>query len=234
VYEKERASRIEGRDTDQHNRHCQPTRSSRFYVWGLDPSPHPVQGQARSFIHYSPPPSRFRSLIVSVHTAPSVIHSIRHRSLLTAPTTGPVFLCHLLGSSSVYQQSRLRTQWRTTGSCAIPKPGVLSHFRRCKAQSTSTSALVVHYRVPDLLFLLYRRIYKANALLSSRPEHSPSFHLSESSGPFLALTRVRSAGQPSESRPRTRCGYHRASALAGGSFTSILDVGTCIHTRPCY
>jgi len=40
VYEKERASRIEGRDTDQHNRHCQPTRSSRFYVWGFGSLPH--------------------------------------------------------------------------------------------------------------------------------------------------------------------------------------------------
>lgn len=78
MYEKERASRIEGRDTDQHNRHCQPTRSSRFYVciW-ISPLPSPGPGpEARPDHSYSPPPSRSRSLIVSAHTAPSVIPTL--------------------------------------------------------------------------------------------------------------------------------------------------------------
>jgi hypothetical protein len=140
VYEKERASRIEGRDTDQHNRHCQPTRSSRFYVWGFGslPSPGPGPGQ---IIHSLFPSALSFSFSNCLRPHRAFCHPLHSPPVTTyCSHTRSCALCHLLGSSSVCQQSRLRTQWRTTGSCPIPKPGVLSHFRRCKAQSTSTSA----------------------------------------------------------------------------------------------
>jgi hypothetical protein len=168
-----------GRVTDQHNRHCQPTRSSRFYVWiWISPLPSPGPGpEARPDHSYYPPPSHFsffncfRPHRAFCHPPLYLVSSIRHRS---ASTPGHLLLCHFVGSSSACQHSRLRTQWRTTHRfLRHARTGVLSYFRRCKAQSTS--AFIVHYRVPDLLFLLYRRIYIANALLSSRPEHSPYF-----------------------------------------------------------
>lgn len=117
VYEKERASRIEGRDTDQHNRHCQPTRSSRFYVWGFGslPSPGPGPGQARSFIHYSPPPSRFsfcnclrphRAFCHPLHLPPVTTHCSHNRSC--APLPPPRLLI---------------------GLPAIPPPNTVAHHR---------------------------------------------------------------------------------------------------------
>jgi hypothetical protein len=102
VYEKERASRIEGRETDQHNRHCQPTRSSRFYVWIwiLDPSPHPGQGQPGQIIHIIP----LRPLIVSAHTAPSVIpHSIWSAPFATGHCSLYPVLCSFPTSSALHR-----------------------------------------------------------------------------------------------------------------------------------
>ena len=126
-----RASRIEGRFTDQHNRHCQPTtRSSLFpgFTFGSL-----TRARARPDHSYHPP---LRPLIVSAHTAPSVI-SIRHRPLLP-PTPGAVFLCHLVGSSSACQQSRLRIQWHSLAPCpnraSCLTPDAARHTRHhCKA-----------------------------------------------------------------------------------------------------
>ena len=154
VREREGEESKGGRVTDQHNRHRQPTQL--FPVLRLYPSPGPGPDHS-----YSPPPSHFSLfLIVSAHTAPSVIpHSIWSAPPfasppVTAPTPGAVLLCHLVGSSSVCQPNPPpNTVTHNTGSYAMPKPGVLSHSRCCKAHRY---ALVVHYRVLDLLFLLYR------------------------------------------------------------------------------
>lgn len=139
------------------------------FVFGSLPSPHPGQGQRPDqIIHIPLRPLISRSLIVSAHTAPSVIP----HSIWSAPFATGLFPLPVISSSSVLHRiasipASEHSGAPHTGTCAMPKTGVMSHFRRCKAQSTST------FIVPDLLFLLYRRIYIANALLSSRPEHSP-------------------------------------------------------------
>jgi hypothetical protein len=110
-----------GRVTDQHNRHCQPTQL--FPVLRLYPSPGPGPDHS-----YSPPPSHFSyCLIVSAHTAPSVIpplsgqlHSPRHRLLLPHPV-----LCSFATSSALHRiasQARLRTQWRGAPPALAPYP----------------------------------------------------------------------------------------------------------------
>jgi hypothetical protein len=118
-----------GRVTDQHNRHCQPTQL--FPVLRLYPSPGPGPDHS-----CSPPPSHFSfSLLLlfpptprplSSPTLSGQLHSPRHRLLLPHPV-----LCSFATSSALHRnasQTRLRTQLRTTGSCAVSKPGVLSHF----------------------------------------------------------------------------------------------------------
>jgi hypothetical protein len=120
VYEKERASRIEGRETDQHNRHCQPTRSSRFYVWiwipldWIDPSPHPGQGQPGQIIHIIP----LRPLIVSAHTAPSVIPTLSGQ-LHSPPVTAH---CSHSRCCAPFPRPRL-----FIGLPAIPPPNTVAH-----------------------------------------------------------------------------------------------------------
>ena len=110
-----------GRVTDQHNRHCQPTQL--FPVLRLYPSPGPGPDHS-----YSPPPSHLSYfLIVSVHTAPSVIpHSIWSAPFasppVSAPTPGAVLLCHLVGSSSDCQPN--------------PPPNTVVHHRLLRHAQT--------------------------------------------------------------------------------------------------
>ena len=149
VYGKERASRIEG-DTDQHNRHCQPTRSSRFYVWGFGSLP---LTRARASPDHSLFPSAllfFRSLIVSAHTAPSVIPTLSRQLQLHSPPVHwtllphPVLVLCSFATSSALHRFASNPASEPSGVTyhrllRHPKLGVLSHIRRCKAQSTSTT-----------------------------------------------------------------------------------------------
>jgi hypothetical protein len=141
----------------------------------LNPSLSPLTRARASLDHsYSPPPShclRPRRAFCHPHSISSAPCATGYQSLLPHPV---LVLCSFATSSALHRfASNPASEHSGVPPALAPCPnraGVLSH---CKAHSTSTSALVVHYRVPDLLFLLYRRIYKANALLCSRPEHSP-------------------------------------------------------------
>lgn len=101
-----------------------------FPVLRLDPSPGPGPDHS-----YSPPPSHF-SYFNCLRPHRAFCHPQWWHSIWSAPFGGPpvtpraVLLCHLVGSSSACQQSRLRTQCHTTGSCAKLKPS------RCKARHT--------------------------------------------------------------------------------------------------
>jgi hypothetical protein len=111
VYGKERASRIEGRG---HGPAQSPLSADSFFpvlrlgIWIPPSHPSPGPGPAQ-IIHYSPPPSLFfRSLIVSAHTAPSVIPTLSrqlhlhsqpvHCSLLPHPV-----LCSFATSSALHR-----------------------------------------------------------------------------------------------------------------------------------
>jgi len=135
--------------------------SSRFYVC----IPPPGQGQ---IIHIPLRPLSFRTFFncLRPHRAFCHLWSAPFASPpVTAPTPGAVLLCHLVGSSSVCQPNPPPNTVARTPPALTPCPNWASCLT-LDAERHTTSALVVHYRVPDLLFLLYRRIYKANALLS--------------------------------------------------------------------
>jgi len=131
VYEKERASRIEGRVTDQHNRHCQPTRSSRFYVWGfgsLPLTPHPGQGQARSFI------IPLRPLIFSFFNCLRPHRAFCHPHSISSPPFA--FAAGPLVSSHTRCCAPLPPPRFFIGLPAIPPPNAVAYHRLLRHAQT--------------------------------------------------------------------------------------------------
>jgi hypothetical protein len=230
VYEKERASRIEGRETDQHNRHCQPTRSSRFYVWiwipldWIDPSPHPGQGQPGQIIHIIP----LRPLIVSAHTAPSVIPTLSGQ-LHSPPVTAH---CSHSRCCVPFPCPRL-----FIGLPAIPPPSTVAHhtpaFAPCPNRVSCLTSDAARHKALVLVYIIVFRIFCSFCI----DEYIKQMHY------YLpVLSPVLISFHFSRSSPLHACGQRAipprvAPALAAPGISRRViyfhprRVGTCIHTR---
>jgi hypothetical protein len=157
-----------GRVTDQHNRHCQPTQL--FPVLRLYPSPGP--GPDHSFIFPSALSvfvlfNCFRPYRAFCHPPLYLVSSIR---LATGYCSHTTRCCAALPPRRLFIGLPAKPASEHSGAppALTPYPNRASCLTLDAARHTA-SALVVHYRVLDLLFLLYGRIYKANALLSFPP-----------------------------------------------------------------
>jgi hypothetical protein len=124
-----------GRVTDQHNRHCQPTQLCP--VLRLYPSPGPGPDHS-----YSPPPSHFSyCLIVSAHTAPSVIPPLYLVSSIRLATgyCSHTRCCAPLPPRRLFIGLPAKPASEHSGAAhhrllRHTQTGALSYSRRCKAQ----------------------------------------------------------------------------------------------------